>query len=426
MVEVGQLVISGSLDTSQMEKGFDKVEKNIKNLSNQNIDLTNIEKNLNDLSNKDISFEMLNRNLENSSNIAGEVGENLKKGLRNVEDLDLNLKSESIDEANKGISRIDDNLGNLSDNLGKFSNKSIQDFGNVDKSVNQLNENFNALNQDLGKDLLTSSLDTNQIEMGLNRIEDGFDDANASADSLGVGMLRLSERGLKLAAIFGSLALAGVGAMAGIASKAPALAGSMAKLKVSFGELTRSLGEALAPAFAIASEAFADFVQWIEDHEDDIRWFTETILQGAIDTVHGLGNAWNWLTETLQDIGAKIGLDLDLGEVLKSIYERFGPEIIAGLLGAWIGGKLGGGWGAIIGGLGAGATTYVARRTENEELYEREKEAGYYGGNIELFGPLGPPNPSMAMFGGGFKVGEWFADLWNSWTRQDTERGDMR
>ena len=60
---------------------------------------------------------------------------------------------------------------------------------------------------------------------------------------------RMSNVGTKLNKLFLGMATVGAGAMVALAKGAPAVAGSMAKIKVKSGELMRSLGQALRPAF---------------------------------------------------------------------------------------------------------------------------------------------------------------------------------
>lgn len=65
----------------------------------------------------------------------------------------------------------------------------------------------------------------------------------------------------KMSNVFIGLATVGVGFFAGLARTAPAVAGAMAKIQVSMGELGRALGVALKPQF----EFFADQLRKVSD-----------------------------------------------------------------------------------------------------------------------------------------------------------------
>jgi hypothetical protein len=229
------------------------------------------------------------------------------------------------------------------------------------------------------------SIQTSEIERGLNQVESGFNKIHTSSSSIDADFERLNSRASGLANKFSLMALAGVTAMVGIAKNAPATAGAMAKMGITFGELTRSLGRALAPAFDVASNAFNKFVGWLEENEGPIRFFSETILQGVIDGLEGIKIAWNWISDNLKSFSAKIGLELDLGGVLGKLVEHAGPEVLAALIGL----KYGGPWGALAG----GAAMFTGRRIANPELYEEERSWGLFGGQ-------GPMNPSSYIPGG--------------------------
>ncbi len=173
------------------------------------------------------------------------------------------------------------------------------------------------------------SIQTNQIESGLNRIEDGFKDVEKSSKSVNSDFERLNQGALSLSKRMGVLAVAGGGAMVAIAKGAPATAGAMAKLKVAGGELQRSLGRALAPAFETVSEAFNKFVGWVEENEGKIRKFSNEVLDDLGDILVGISETWSWISDNVKDISAKVGIKFDL---MGSIVDEWGVAGALGLL----------------------------------------------------------------------------------------------
>jgi len=221
---------------------------------------------------------------------------------------------------------------------------------------------------EVGSISIGGNIETSEIERGLGRVEKGFAHIEAKGKGVNADFERLFLQSKRLVTSLGAMAIVGAGAMVALAKGAPATAGAMAKLKVSAGKLMRTLGEALAPAFDLVSEAFNKFVGWIDEHKGAISWFTTTTLGGLLDAIEGIKKGWNWITDNIKDISAKIGLKLDLGDKLNWLWEHFGPEVVGGLIGAWVGAKIGGPTGALIGGLGGAGLTYTGRRIENPRL----------------------------------------------------------
>jgi hypothetical protein len=182
----------------------------------------------------------------------------------------------------------------------------------------------------------------------------------------------MANHGARLNKLFLGLGLAGGGAMIAIAKGAPAVAGSMANMQVKAGELQRILGEALAPSFEMVSEAFADFVGWIKDHQEGISYFTETILGGFIGALAGIKKGWSWITENVNDFLVKIGVEWDLGDIGNYLLKHFGPETVAAMIGGAAGGAIGGPPGAAIGAGLAGGAVYAGRRIDDSSLFTEE------------------------------------------------------
>ena len=234
---------------------------------------------------------------------------------------------------------------------------------------------------EVGSIQIGGTIQTAEIERGLSRVEKGFKNIETTGKGVTADFTRMNQQAGRLAKRMSFLALAGAGAMLAIAKGAPATAGAMAKLKVEGGKLSRTLGEILRPAFDMAAEGLQNFVNWLQEHKPGITHFTNVILGGFADALHGIKLAWNWITDNVKNVFAKIGIDFDFGKVGNWLLEHYGPEAVAALIGF----KVGGPWGAAI---GAGAV-YAGRRIAKPELFVEESMLTGFGlGNIFGIGPF--------------------------------------
>ena len=117
---------------------------------------------------------------------------------------------------------------------------------------------------------ITGTMDTSNIDRGFARVGQGFQGIKGNAKSFGADMKRVSITVAGLAKKMITLGIAGVAALVGIASKAPAVAPAMAKISVSFGKIQRSLGEALAPAFEKVAGWLDKLAVWIDNNKEKI------------------------------------------------------------------------------------------------------------------------------------------------------------
>lgn len=125
---------------------------------------------------------------------------------------------------------------------------------------------------------IKGTLDTNNIEIGLTRIKKGFESTLGQVKSFGSDMQRVATTVGGLAKKMVFLGVAGITAMVGIASKAPAVAPAIAKMGVEFGKLSRSLGEALAPAFEKVAGWMGRVASWVDQNKDKIESVANAIL----------------------------------------------------------------------------------------------------------------------------------------------------
>lgn len=227
----------------------------------------------------------------------------------------------------------------------------------------------------VGELSIGASINTEEIDSGLRRISKGFDIMESKTGGINSDFERMANTGSRLNKLFLGMAVAGTGAMLALAKGAPAVAGSMAKMKVKVGELSRSLGRILAPAFESVSDAFAGFVDWIEGKEGTIGFFVDNVLGGFVDGLKGIRTAWTWITDNLKDFQVKLGIDWDLGATGEWLLKNFGPEVV----GAGIGAAIAGPPGAVVGGVGV-----AIGRGITDPVATAERTPKFVGGILSL------------------------------------------
>lgn len=139
---------------------------------------------------------------------------------------------------------------------------------------------------------IKGTLDTGDIDRGFSRVSKGFEGVKGQAKSFGSDMARVANTVSGVAKKLIGLGIAGTTAMVGIASKAPAVAPALAKMSVSFGKLTRNLGEALAPAFEKVAGWLEKLAVWVGNNKEKIGEVAMKFLEWAETLGEKL---WPWL-----------------------------------------------------------------------------------------------------------------------------------
>jgi len=170
---------------------------------------------------------------------------------------------------------------------------------------------------------ITGTMDTSNIDRGFARVGQGFQGIKGNAKSFGADMKRVSITVAGLAKKMITLGIAGVAALVGIASKAPAVAPAMAKISVSFGKIQRSLGEALAPAFEKVAGWLDKLAVWIDNNKEKIGDLAIKFLDWGSALAE---KVWPWLEKignwAVEHPGLFAGILAGLA---------LGPSIIAGI-----------------------------------------------------------------------------------------------
>ena len=201
---------------------------------------------------------------------------------------------------------------------------------------------------------IIGTINTANIDAGLNRIRGGLQSISDSVKPVLADLTRMSGFLSKMSTAFLGLSVVGVGFFAALARNAPALAGSLASIQVSMGELGRSVGRVLKPSFDLASSSFKSFVNFFKENEQFFKDFTTNTIGDLITTIKVLGDVWRDFSNIKIPV-----LDVTIGEGLKFLITTFGAELIAGLVTAKF---FGGG-----AGLAAAGVTSVSK-SESEGL----------------------------------------------------------
>ena len=139
---------------------------------------------------------------------------------------------------------------------------------------------------------IKGTMDTSNIDRGFARVGQGFEGSKGQAKSFGADMKRVASTVGGLAKKLLMMGLAGTTAMVGIASKAPAVAPALANMSVSFGKISRSLGEALAPAFERVAGWLDKLAVWVDNNKEKIG----EVAGKFLDWASALGEKlWPWL-----------------------------------------------------------------------------------------------------------------------------------
>ncbi len=252
-----------------------------------------------------------------------------------------------------------------------------------------------------GQISIGGDIDTQGIETGLGRIEQGFEALVNAGRSVNADFVRMNQQTQRLQRSFKILSVVGPTAMVGIAKNAPAVSGAIAKMAISFGKLSRTLGMALKPAFDIVAESFQSFVGWVEENRGTINEFATNTIGGLTLGIETLAEIWG----SFASIGIPT-LDITIGEGLKWLVNTFGAELIAGLIAAKFGGPV----------VGVAAAGIVAVGRSESEGLGGATIGGATGAALgTVFGPAG----IVAGFGIGALIGRFFSSLLSKRNRKD-------
>lgn len=125
-----------------------------------------------------------------------------------------------------------------------------------------------------------AKINTREIDRGTDKIKQDMNQIQEAAEATSADIERTEKSTSKFGDALTFVGSVGSGVMLGLASKAPAVAGSMARIKVETEELSRNLGSALKPAFDFAAESLDNINQFAQE--------SPGIFQGVVGAIGGL------------------------------------------------------------------------------------------------------------------------------------------
>lgn len=117
-----------------------------------------------------------------------------------------------------------------------------------------------------GKISIGADLDTKNLDRGVARAKQGLNEVGDTANSVENDLKRAGSQAGKFGRRLATAGTIGATVLAGIAARAPATAGAMARIKVATGQLTRELGEQLAPTFDKVATGIQNLADFAEGH----------------------------------------------------------------------------------------------------------------------------------------------------------------
>ncbi len=166
-------------------------------------------------------------------------------------------------------------------------------------------------------------INTKAIETGLQRIEKGFDDVATAGKSVSADFVRMNQSASRLSRTMGLLALAGAGALIGMAKGAPAVAGAMARIDLAAMKLKFAVGTALKPQIEWFANRLSQIANWIQEHPDMFGMITTSVLAlGAAFVAFKIGAGFAGLITLITNpyFLIAIGAVVALGSAIYSVY----------------------------------------------------------------------------------------------------------
>lgn len=184
---------------------------------------------------------------------------------------------------------------------------------------------------------IAGTLNAESIKQGLSEVKRGLDEAKESAKSAFGDMSRLGDTVKSMAGPLAAIGSAAAGALMGVATMAPQVAPHLERMKAQFFRLATTVGEVFEPSFKQAADTFEGFISWLNSPGGQgvlrtVRGIMEGFSEGLVDAVNSLNKiSKDW----------SIGLDIDVGEGVKWVANKLGPEIAATIVGYKFGGSAG-------------------------------------------------------------------------------------
>ena len=289
---------------------------------------------------------------------------------------------------------------------------------------------------------IRATADTTQLDNSINRINNNLDGMSDKSTSTFGNMSRLDTVSKGLAKTLIGVGIAGSTALVGLGLKSPMVAGEMARLKTTSIELGMTMGNIIQPILEKFNDGLTGMSNMLNNNEGIINHFVGVVLSGFESSLNGVKRAWDVLSNTVTDITATLGIDIELGEMAKTILEKTGWEIFAGLLAYGVKRTP---LGFLTGFATAGVTKRLAGTTDEEGNKSSVgsdigSSVGFLGGayagmkTVAMLGSfLGPKGAivggGLGLIGGGImgsSVGSWIGDKISNFINTSKEEDSKR
>lgn len=234
-----------------------------------------------------------------------------------------------------------------------------------------------------GSIAITGYIDMTGITMGLNSLKGALGESKAKSKEAKGDFQGLTDTLSNMLGPLGKIGTAVVGATVGLAALGPAAAPALARMQVSFFELTRTLSESLAPAFETFADLFQGFVSWVEGDGKPVMESLNSVIVSIGKGLEQVGIFAGQAAVALGGISQTVSVIFDAtfgtgaaASLMKFLVEHGALPAAAALLGFQVGGP--------VGALVAGGGMLFAQEAGNLQnpIKEERKASGALAGAV--------------------------------------------
>jgi hypothetical protein len=164
---------------------------------------------------------------------------------------------------------------------------------------------------EVGEISIKGKVDSNDIDKSMDRIVNNFKEIDNQSNQTNATMNVLTKTTLKLGKSLLTIGTVGFAALTGLASKAPILSGTFAKMQINTMKLANTVGRQLKPAFeSIATDTLPKITEFFNNSD-----FLPKLGEGLSTGISDIGNLINGDLDQIKNkipkataLGAAIGL----------------------------------------------------------------------------------------------------------------------
>lgn len=189
---------------------------------------------------------------------------------------------------------------------------------------NAINKNIRGVIKrvEVGQLEVMGTLEEEGIDAGLDRMGNKFKDMENQANQANASFNVMGKTSSRLLMTLGGMGVAGVTAMTALATKAPVLAGTMARIEVETLKLSNTLGRQLKPIFdEVAGNLIPSINKAFSDNSNAVGFVVDKVtnLVGALSDLISL----DW-TSLLENLEKYFNLTSKTPEEITDIQKRLG------------------------------------------------------------------------------------------------------